>query len=233
MAKHGRTHDLRLRHSARCQQLTQSRETIGWGHGSRLWKAGLVVAAVSREPAVLETVRLLLVALDCSLVEQLTAIYADPEVARYIGADRLTAERTREQVGAFEQVWREHGYGQSALLERATGRMIGRAGLHPWPNWDELEVGYVLARDRWGRGLAREASQVWLHGRGPTCRTTISSPSSSRPTLRVSRWPSGSDSPSTAMTSPPAARTCRSTDSTTRRPEEVDTPATRPFRRCE
>jgi len=31
----------------------------------------------------------------------------------------------------------------------------------------------------------------------------------------------------------PAARTCRSTDSTARRPEHIDTPATRPLRRCE
>jgi len=88
-------------------------------------------------------------------------------VARYIGADRLTAEGIREQVAAFEQVWREHGYGQSALLERATGRMIGRGGLHPWPNWDELEIGYVLARDRWGRGWpakpARWLQWAWTH----------------------------------------------------------------------
>ena len=129
---------------------------------SRLWNAGLVVAADAREPTVLETERLLLVPLDTSRAEELAAIYTDPEVARYIGADRLTAEGTQAQVAAFEQVWREHGYGQSALLERATGRMIGRAGLHPWPNWAELEIGYVLARNRWGRGLAREASQVWL-----------------------------------------------------------------------
>ncbi len=121
-----------------------------------------MVAANAREPAVLETERLLLVPLDSSRVEELAAIYTDPEVARYIGADRLTAEGTQAQVASFEQVWREHGYGQSALLERATGRMIGRAGLHLWPNWDELEIGYVLARNRWGRGLAREASQVWL-----------------------------------------------------------------------
>jgi RimJ/RimL family protein N-acetyltransferase len=32
--------------------------------------------------------------------------------------------------------------------------------LHPWPNWDELEIGYVLGRDQWGRGLAREAGQM-------------------------------------------------------------------------
>ncbi|MGI9156937.1 MAG: GNAT family N-acetyltransferase [Marmoricola sp.] len=100
--------------------------------------------------------------LDSSRAEELAAIYVDPEVARYIGGDRLTAEGTRKQVAAFEQIWREHRYGQSALLERVTGRMIGRAGLHPWANWDELELGYVLARDSWGRGLASEASQVWL-----------------------------------------------------------------------
>ncbi len=121
-----------------------------------------MVAADAREPVVLETERLLLVPLDSSRVKELAAIYADPQVARYIGADRLTTQGTRDQVTAFEQVWREHGYGQSALLERATGRMIGRAGLHPWPNWDEVEIGYTLVRDQWGRGLAREASQVWL-----------------------------------------------------------------------
>ncbi len=121
-----------------------------------------MVAAEAHDLVVLETERLLLVPLDCSRAEELAAIYADPEVARYIGASRLTAEGTRTQVAAFEQVWRECGYGQSALLEQATGRMIGRAGLHPWPNWGELEIGYVLGRDQWGRGLAREAGQVWL-----------------------------------------------------------------------
>lgn len=128
----------------------------------QLWKAGLVVAVDACEPAALETQRLLLAPLDSFRAEELAAIYADPEVARYIGAGRLTTAGTRQQVATFERIWHEHGYGQSALLERATGRMIGRAGLHPWPQWDELELGYVLARDRWGQGLAREASQVWL-----------------------------------------------------------------------
>jgi RimJ/RimL family protein N-acetyltransferase len=111
---------------------------------------------------VLETERLRLVPLDASYAEQLAAIYADPEVARYMGGARLTPGGTREQVTRFEGVWAEHGYGQSALLEKTTGRLIGRAGLHPWPGWDELELGYALARDSWGKGLAREACEVWL-----------------------------------------------------------------------
>jgi len=73
-----------------------------------------VVAAAAREPAVLKTERLLLVPLDSSRVEELAAIYTHPEVARDIGADRLTAEGTQAQVASFEQVWREQGYGQSA-----------------------------------------------------------------------------------------------------------------------
>jgi RimJ/RimL family protein N-acetyltransferase len=39
---------------------------------------------------------------------------------------------------------------------------VGRAGLHPWPQWDEVELGYVLARSAQGRGYATEAASVWI-----------------------------------------------------------------------
>ena len=110
----------------------------------------------------LETERLLLPPLDHRHTEALAAIYADPEVARYIGGDRLDAAGTATQVARFEEVWREHGYGQSALVDRATGTLIGRAGLHPWPAWDEVELGYVLARHAQGRGYATEAARAWI-----------------------------------------------------------------------
>ncbi|HET9422552.1 MAG TPA: GNAT family N-acetyltransferase, partial [Nocardioides sp.] len=97
-------------------------------------------------PYLMETERLRLVPLDATRADELAAIYADPEVARYIGGDALDAEGTRTQVERFEAVWREHGYGQSALLARDTGLLVGRAGLHPWPVWEELELGYALAR---------------------------------------------------------------------------------------
>lgn len=47
-------------------------------------------------------------------------------------------------------------------MDKASGRMIGHVGLHYWPNWDEVELGYVLARARQGKGLAREAAQAWV-----------------------------------------------------------------------
>ena len=53
-------------------------------------------------------------------------------------------------------------FGQSALPDRGTGVLLGRAGLHPWPQWDEVELGYVLARHAQGRDLAGEAARACL-----------------------------------------------------------------------
>ncbi|MGR6966754.1 GNAT family N-acetyltransferase [Geodermatophilus sp. URMC 61] len=47
-------------------------------------------------------------------------------------------------------------------LDRETGAFLGRAGLHPWPQWDEVERGCVLARRAQGRVLATEAARAWL-----------------------------------------------------------------------
>ncbi|HHW24439.1 MAG TPA: GNAT family N-acetyltransferase [Clostridiales bacterium] len=52
-----------------------------------------------------------------------------------------------------------------AIVERATGRVIGSFGFHKsWADDNEayknkciVEIGYVLARDKWGQGLMPEA----------------------------------------------------------------------------
>ncbi|HSU00539.1 MAG TPA: GNAT family N-acetyltransferase [Geodermatophilus sp.] len=41
------------------------------------------------------------------------------------------------------------------------GAFLGRAGLHPWPQWHEIELGFVLARHAQGRALATEAARAW------------------------------------------------------------------------
>ncbi len=110
----------------------------------------------------LETERLLMPPLSARHTAALTAVYADPEVARYIGGATLDADGTTAQVRRFEAVWRDHGFGQSALIDRPSGTFLGRAGLHPWPEWGEVELGYVLARQAQGRGLATEAARAWL-----------------------------------------------------------------------
>jgi RimJ/RimL family protein N-acetyltransferase len=58
--------------------------------------------------------------------------------------------------------WSLRGYGQWALQERATGQLVGRAGLWQPEGWPGLEVGWLLGRRYWGRGYATEAGAAAL-----------------------------------------------------------------------
>ena len=110
----------------------------------------------------LATERLLLPPLGRQHAEALGAVYADEEVARYIGGEALNPAATVTQVEHFEAIWTANGYGQSAVVTRSSGEFVGRVGLHPWPEWDEVEIGWVLARHAQGQGYAKEAASAWL-----------------------------------------------------------------------
>ena len=63
--------------------------------------------------------------------------------------------------------WELRGFGQWALVERDGGRLVGRAGLLRPEAWPGLEVGWLVARDHWGRGFAPEAGRAsleWARG---------------------------------------------------------------------
>jgi RimJ/RimL family protein N-acetyltransferase len=57
--------------------------------------------------------------------------------------------------------WELRGTGQWALEEKATGVLLGRAGLHhpARDDWPGVEVGWALHPDCWGQGYATEAGQ--------------------------------------------------------------------------
>jgi RimJ/RimL family protein N-acetyltransferase len=102
-------------------------------------------------------------------VEPLYEICSQPEYLETMPAQDL--EYTRTQVERFRQRWAEDGYCQWAACDRETGVLIGRIGLichHDWPLSPDRpvpEVGWVLHRDFWGRGLATEGGragvEVW------------------------------------------------------------------------
>jgi len=90
------------------------------------------------------------------------AIYADPDVMRWVGhgAHRSPAE-TRSALRGYADAIAIRGYGFVAVVERATGDLIGDAGLHPLGGrGPDIEVGYTLARRAWGRGYGSEAARV-------------------------------------------------------------------------
>ncbi|MCZ0983553.1 GNAT family N-acetyltransferase [Streptomyces diastatochromogenes] len=115
----------------------------------------------------LETERLVLRRWREEDLAPMAGVNADPEVMRWIG-DGTTRdeETTRAGIEAAERSWEERGFGLFALEERATGRMLGFAGLAVPLFLPEIlpavEIGWRLDRAHWGRGLATEAARAAL-----------------------------------------------------------------------
>jgi RimJ/RimL family protein N-acetyltransferase len=114
-------------------------------------------------PAEVVTERLLLRQWRDEDVEPLHEIYLQPEFLSTMPA--LDLDETRVQVGRFRLAWAADGYSPWVACDRESGRLIGRIGLfrhHDWPLADRPvpEVGWVLHRDFWGRGLATEGGRA-------------------------------------------------------------------------
>ena len=111
----------------------------------------------------LVTERLLLRGLESSDFEAYAAICADPEVQRFLGNGRpLQRPAAWREMAFLLGHWDLRGFGQWALVERASGQLAGRAGLWQPEGWPGLEVGWVLGRPFWGKGFATEAARASL-----------------------------------------------------------------------
>ncbi|MGN6258000.1 MAG: GNAT family N-acetyltransferase [Solirubrobacterales bacterium] len=92
--------------------------------------------------------------------DELLVLHEDPAVARFMGSyDRPGMEQYLRKVTAE---WEERGHGRVAILERESGRFLGRTGLKHWPQFGETEVGWVLRPGARGHGYATEAGRASL-----------------------------------------------------------------------
>ena len=76
--------------------------------------------------------------------------------------DGFTPEQAWGELAMWRGQFALRGTGQWAVDEKATGRMIGRAGTHrpERPDWPGIEIGWVLEPNRWGQGFATEAGRA-------------------------------------------------------------------------
>jgi RimJ/RimL family protein N-acetyltransferase len=106
----------------------------------------------------IETERLRMRPASADDVEDLIALHEDPLVREVFGT--TTRAEIEEWVGRAEDEWAERGHGRMTLLGRESGAFLGRSGLKWWPEFGEVEVGWVLGPAARGRGLATEAGRA-------------------------------------------------------------------------
>ncbi|KPF49722.1 acetyltransferase [beta proteobacterium AAP121] len=86
-------------------------------------------------------------------------VCADAEVMQHIGAGGpVGRDAAWRHLALYLGQWAMRGYGVWAVELRAERRLIGSVGvLHP-EGWPGMELSWLLARDAWGQGYAREAA---------------------------------------------------------------------------
>ena len=111
----------------------------------------------------LETERLKLRMWRESDLDAFADMCADPLVMRYLGPGKvLTRGEAWRTMAFFAGHWILKGYSHWAVEEKATGQMIGRIGFLNPEGWPGFEIGWTLARQAWGKGLATEGARAAL-----------------------------------------------------------------------
>lgn len=115
----------------------------------------------------LRTERLVLRKFTAADVDLLVELDSDPEVMHYVtgGVPTTREEIVNDFLPAFLSYYdRYDGFGFWAALDRTTGHFLGWFHLRPAPEDPpgEVELGYRLRREVWGRGYATEGSRALI-----------------------------------------------------------------------
>lgn len=114
------------------------------------------------DPPILETQRLRVRAFREADLDDIQVVHSDDETTFHLPCGTWRTEEDRKRWHDRVKVMLTAGTGvQFVLEERATGRVIGACVVF---RHDEesarAEIGYVLGRPHWGRGLMREALEA-------------------------------------------------------------------------
>ncbi|WP_253339387.1 GNAT family N-acetyltransferase [Sphingobium sp. OAS761] len=132
---------------------------------------------------VLETDRLILRPHVLTDYPACCALWADERVVRHIGGVPQDAQAVWFRLLRYAGMWAMLGHGMWVVEDRASGAVLGEAGLltaaRGLPELEAVpEAGWVLAPPAWGRGIATEAMSAvlaWadLHAGAPSVRCII------------------------------------------------------------
>ena len=100
---------------------------------------------------------------DSQLILQLNS---DPEIVKYVHEPVLSTEEQAKNI-LIDIILPQYknNLGRWAMHTKTTNEFIGWCGLKYRPELDEIDLGYRLKKDAWGKGYATEAAKHTLdHG---------------------------------------------------------------------
>lgn len=94
-------------------------------------------------------------------LDALYKIYEDPSITRYM--EGLYEDREKEAAYTedyIKSIYGFYGHGLWIVEEKATGRIIGRAGISHREEYDEPELGYVIGKPYQNKGYGTEVCKA-------------------------------------------------------------------------
>ena len=138
--------------------VVQSFEEVDFDYLERIW-----MRKQNLPWTVMTTERTILREMTTADLEELYQLYAKPQMTDYTEALFSNHQMEKEYIEAYiENCYRFYGYGLWLVIEKESGRIIGRAGIENKTYEEQgetrtgLELGYLIDKDLWGRGLATE-----------------------------------------------------------------------------
>lgn len=122
-------------------------------------------------------------------LDDMLEVYGDVDAMRYVDdGEPLGREEGERWVEVTRRNVEERGYGMSAVVDRAAGRVVGFAGLvHPGGQ-ETPELKYAYRREVWGTGVATEVARgmaAWGEGRFGMQRMIATVDPRNAPSIRV------------------------------------------------
>lgn len=111
----------------------------------------------------IKTSRLLLRHFTHNDADALYRLYSQPELFKYMSNQKpLLRKETGAFINALALNWKQYHFGVWAVVDKKHKKVIGHCGLKFLEYTEEVQIGYLLAKSYWGRGLATEAAEAAL-----------------------------------------------------------------------
>ena len=106
---------------------------------------------------ILDTERCSLTEMCVDDLDDIYGIYDDPLVSKYAGEPYYDRKKAIEYIKDYIDIqYKFYEYGIWLVRDKATGEVIGRAGICGRAGYDDPEIGYVFAKRVWGKKYATE-----------------------------------------------------------------------------
>jgi RimJ/RimL family protein N-acetyltransferase len=108
---------------------------------------------------ILETSRLILRVPQEQDLDGWAAFMADEQASRFLGGVQPRAVAWRA-MATMTGAWALKGYSMFSVIEKKSGKWVGRLG--PWQpeGWPGTEVGWGILPEHWGKGYASEGAEA-------------------------------------------------------------------------